>query len=104
MKIVFETSGGFAFTPALGKPVTIDTSQIDPTAARELESLIREARFFDLPAQAPPPPSGAADYFTYTLTVEDGSRQHTIEFTDPISDPTIGRLVLVLQELSRPVS
>jgi emfourin len=104
MKIVFETSGGFVFIPALGKPVTIDTTQIDPTAARELESLIRDARFFDQPAHAPPPPSGAADYQTYTITVQDGPREHTIELTDPIADPTIARLVVALQALSRPVS
>lgn len=104
MKIVFETSGGFAFTAALSKPVTIDTTQIDPTAARQLESLIRDARFFDQPAQAPPPPSGAADYQTYTITAHDGPRQHTIQFTDPIADPTLARLVLALQALSRPVS
>jgi hypothetical protein len=104
MRIVFETSGGFAFTAALGNPVTIDTTQVDPTAARELESLMRDARFFDQPAQAPPPPSGAADYLTYTITVQDGPRQHTIELTDPIGDPTIARLVFALQALSRPAS
>src|SRR4051812_8192254 len=104
MKIVFETSGGFGFTAALRQAVTIDTRQIDPTTARDLESLMRQARFFEQPAQAPPPPSGAADYVTYTITVQDGPRQHTIEFTDPIADPTIARLVLALQALSRPVS
>jgi hypothetical protein len=103
MKILFETSGGFAFTAAVGRPVAIDTTQIDPTAARDLESLIRDARFFDQPAQAPPPPSGAADYQTYTITVQDGPRQHTVELTDPIADPTLARLVFALQALSRPV-
>jgi hypothetical protein len=104
MKIVLEISGGFTGIPTLGQPVTIDTTQLDAPAARELESLMRDARFFDQPAQAPPPPSGAADYQTYAITAQDGPRQHTVELTDPIADPTLARLVSALQALSRPVS
>ena len=101
MKIVFETAGGFVFLPALGKPVTIDTAQMDAHAAHELEALVQDARFFDQPA-AIAPPEGGADYQTYTLTVDDGRRAHTIQFTDPITDLALGRLVSQLQRLARP--
>jgi hypothetical protein len=104
MKIVLETSGGFVFLPALSEPVTIDTTQMEATAAADLESLVRDARFFDQPAKAPPPASGAADYQTYTITGHEGTRQHRIEVTDPIADPAIARLVLALQALSHPAS
>ena len=101
MKIVFETTGGFVFVPALGRPVTLDTAQMGAHAGRELELLVHDARFFDQPA-AVAPPEGAADYQTYTLTVDDGRRAHTIQFTDPITDLALGRLVSQLQTLARP--
>ena len=101
MKIVFETSGGFVFIPAVGRPITIDTTQIDPQAAHELEALVQGARFFDRPAELAPP-AGAADYQTYTITVADGRRVHTVRFTDPIADEALGHLVSRLQSLARP--
>lgn len=68
MKITFNMSGGFAYLPALSRPVIIDTAQIDPQVANQLESLVRESRFFDQPARADTTAKGAADYRTYTIT------------------------------------
>jgi hypothetical protein len=101
MKIVFETSGGFVFIAALDRPVTIDTAQMDPQTAHELTALIQSARFFDRPAELAPP-AGAADYRTYTITVDDGRRVHTVRFTDPISDEALGQLVSRLRKLAHP--
>ena len=102
MKITFEMNGGFAHIPALSGPVIIDTAQIDPQVATQLESLVRESRFFDQPAHADTVAKGAADYRTYTITVEDGPRVHTSQFTDPIMDANLERLVSRLQVMARP--
>ena len=101
MIINFEMSGGFAHIPALSRSVIIDTTQTDPQHANLLESLVRESNFFDQPAQAGTLTKGAADYRTYTITVEDGSRVHTIRFTEPITDASLASLVSQLQSLTR---
>ena len=101
MKITFEMSGGFAHIPGLSGPVTIDTAQIDPQVATELESLVRQSRFFDQLARDQSPARGAADYRTYTITVQDGPQVHTIQLTDPIRDTNLGRLVSRLSVMAR---
>jgi hypothetical protein len=44
--------------------------------ARTLARLIADARFFDQPEQFPP--SGTADGFGYTITVEMNGQRHTV--------------------------
>jgi len=102
MKINFKMSGGFAYIPALGKRFVIDTAQIDPNVANQLESFVRESHFFDQPARVDTTAKGAADYRTYTITVEDGPSSHTIELTDPIKDANLQRLVSNLSGMNRP--
>lgn len=102
MKINFKIDGGFAYMPALRKPLTIDTAQIDPQEANQLESLVRESRFFDQPAQSGTVTKGAADYMTYVITVDDGPRFHTIQLTDPVTDVNLQRLVSHLRNLANP--
>ena len=100
MTITFEMSGGFAPLPALSSPVTIDTAQIEPQARTELESLVRLCAFFDQPALTTPA-KGAADYRTYTITVQDGPRVHTIQLTDPITDINLEQFVSRLRVMAR---
>jgi hypothetical protein len=101
MKIHFESSGGFAHLPAVNRPFVVDTSEVDSKEAKELESLVHAAEFFD--KRSPTTVSrGAADYITYTITVEDGARSHTIQLTDPLSDPALHTLVSHLRNLSHP--
>ena len=102
MKITVEMSGGFAHIPALSRPVTIDTAQVDPQVANQLESFVRESRFFDKPARADDIPKGAADYRTYSVTVEDGSRIHSVQLNEPIPDTNLERLVSLVRLMARP--
>ena len=102
MKITFSINGGFAYIPALSRPIVIDTAQIDPQVANQLESLVRQSRFFDQPARADTTTKGAADYRTYTITVQDGPRVHTVQLTDPITDANLEQLVSRLQVMARP--
>ena len=104
MEIIFAMSGGFAYVPALAKPFIIDTARIDAKIGRQLEFLVRETRFFDLPACLETPVPGAADYRTYTITVRDGPRAHTVQLTDPITDANLERLVSRIQFMARPTT
>ena len=101
MTITFEMSGGFAHLPALSRPLTIDTAQIEPQARTELESLVHQSRFFDQPLRGPTPAKAAADYRTYTITVQDGPHAHTIQLTDPITDINLEQLVSRLRVMAR---
>lgn len=100
MKITFKASGGFVFLPGLSQPFAIDTEELAPQAAHELEALVLESQFFAQPARAEGP-VGAADYRTYTITVEDGPRIHTIEFTDLIDNASLQQLAARLHHLAR---
>jgi hypothetical protein len=102
MKITFEMSGGVAYVPALNRAVTIDTEQIDRQTADQLHSLLQASHYFDQPTRANTPMPGAADYRTYTITVDDGLRTHTVQLTDPIGDANLSQLVSTLQSLARP--
>ena len=102
MKISFKTSGGFAYLPALSKPYIIDTAQIDARLADQLESMVRESRFFEQPADPVTLAKGAADHITYTITIEDGPHSHTIKVTDTIVDDSLRQLVSQLRSMSQP--
>jgi Emfourin len=79
MRISFERTGGFANVPLRGE---IDSAQMPPERAQELERLVDKARPFDQPDQA----QAAAivpDDLQYEMTVEDDSgRRHTITTSD----------------------
>lgn len=99
MRVTLTTEGGLAYFPALAKPVTVDSAALPPDQADELQRLIAAADFFNRPSEAAPPPPGAADYRTYTLTVDDGARAHTIRTTDIASDPTLNSLLVFIKGL-----
>lgn len=102
MNITIEISGGFASFPALSRPVTVDTTTIDLELGRELETMVRAAAFFDRPALIDTTTKGAADYQTYIITVQDGPRIHTVRLTDPLTEPSLERLVSRLRVIARP--
>jgi hypothetical protein len=101
MKITLETSGGFANLSGIGGPLVIDTDRIDAYAAEKILSLIARVRFFDLPAVAESPTSGAADFETHVITVQDGERTHSVEFSDPIRNEDLQRLTSTIQRTAR---
>jgi hypothetical protein len=97
MRIKFKTEGGIVHLPGLSEPVTIDTEQLPVEQANELERLIEVANFFELPASSAPP-SGAADYQQYTISVTTpGRRSHEVRLTDPIENPHVRELVNYLR-------
>ena len=101
MNVTIQTAGGFASIPALSRSVTLDTAKIDPLLAQQLESLVADAALFDRPPLINTTLPGAADYRTYTITVQDGARVNTVRLTDPILDPTLERLLSQFQAAAR---
>ncbi|MGV0023363.1 protealysin inhibitor emfourin [Phormidesmis priestleyi] len=75
MKIFFERSGGFA---GLIMTTSIDTETLSSTEANQVCQMVEAADFFNLPATIASP--SQPDRFHYQITVEEGDRQHTIQF------------------------
>src|SRR3954468_1018612 len=98
MRVEFQSEGGIAYFPGLNKPVVIDSATLPTKQATKLQQLLDSANFFELPEAAKKPPKGAADYRTYTISVEDGKRHRTIRLHDPIEDTNLQALIAFLQE------
>lgn len=99
MQIQFKTEGGIAFIPRLSQPTTINSQELSNEQRDELQRLITEARFFELPRKLGPPPPGAADYQQYTVTIKEDGRQHTVQFTDFADEPALKKLFAFLSSL-----
>lgn len=97
MLVSLEVSGGFFAAPALNQPRTVDTAKIEPDRGTEIEQIIHEVRFFSLPTQLSSSRPGAADHFTYRLTVKDGTHVHSVEVSDPLPKGEIARLIDILR-------
>jgi len=100
MVVRFVKEGGLAYFPGLPKPVSIDTNQLKKEDAEELEGLVEGARFFELPTEIGSMPSGAADYFTFTITIDKSGRAHTLRIVEPVTDPALLKLVEWLSRIS----
>jgi hypothetical protein len=101
MRIEFQTEGGVAYFPGLSRPVVIDSEALAEERASELKRLVEAARLFERPTVAGVPRQGAADYRQYTISVEEGGRQHTVQLVDPVEDPTLQQLLRFLQTQAR---
>ncbi len=101
MRIHFRMEGGVAYFPGLSKPVTIESDQLPKEEAAELKRLVDAARFFDLPTMASAPRRGAADYYQYTVTIEEGRRSHSVRLADPLGNPDLQALLDFLRAKAR---
>ena len=63
---------------------TIDTDNLTKLRANEIGKLLTNANFFKLSSVKANPASqkGAADYYNYSITVEDGVMKHSVTCTD----------------------
>jgi hypothetical protein len=101
VRIEFKSEGGIAHFPGLSRPIVIDTAQLPQGESEPLEALINAVRFFDLPPAVGQPRPGSADYRTYTLTITDGARSHSIKAYDPIENDALRTLIDSLRTRSR---
>jgi hypothetical protein len=82
MKVYLEKSGGFA---GMVTSTSVDSQLLPPNEAKEIQRLIENSHFFELPSQPPQSSKttkGAADYFTYKITVQNDQKEHTVQFND----------------------
>ena len=63
---------------------TIDTKNLTKSRATKVEELLSNSNFFKLSTirSIPASQKGAADYYTYSITVEDGGKKHSVTCTD----------------------
>jgi hypothetical protein len=97
MRVELLTEGGVAFFPGLSKPIVVDSATLPEAEARQLEQLVADARFFELPAASRALPKGGGDMRSHTITVKDGRRTHTVRLIEPIEDPHLQALIEFLQ-------
>ena len=79
MKVEIRRTGGFAGLEE--ELASLDTAKMSPDQARQLEERIRSMAFFGLASSFGTHITGA-DLYRFRITVEDGSRRHTVEFPD----------------------
>lgn len=91
MRVLLEQEGGFA--GLVRPPLVVDSTQLTPEQQRKLDQLMVECEFFHLPADGTAPPQGAADYVSYTLTVEREQQTHSIRVTDLDTGAALAALI-----------
>jgi hypothetical protein len=98
MHVEFQTTEGLAGMPPRLPPVTIDVGRLEDRERRAIELLVRQARFFELPARVPTPrgPDGRACRITVK---KDDGREHTISVGYCVPGPALQRLIDRLLEI-----
>ncbi|HEY6074580.1 MAG TPA: protealysin inhibitor emfourin [Anaerolineales bacterium] len=96
MRIVFEQTGGF-----MGRTVnlTVDLSDLPAAQADQLRSLLQEAHFIELDKDLAPLP--VRDDYSYRITVETESAEHTIRVSDASAPSDLRPLIQELSRLAR---
>jgi hypothetical protein len=94
MKIFFEQSGGVA---GIANNISIDSNSLDHQEASELQHLVDNANFFDLPSESTAQLRGA-DYLEYKITIEtNDNKKHSIKTTDLTIPPNVAPLIRYLR-------
>jgi hypothetical protein len=98
MRVEFQTTEGLAGLPPRLPPLTIDLDRLRDQERRTLELLVRQARFFELPARVPTPvgPDGRACRITVR---KDDGREHTISVGYCVPGPALQKLIDRLLEI-----
>ena len=80
---------------------TIDTEKLTKSQAAELEELLIHSDFFRLSSlrSNPSTTKGAADYYTYNITVEDEGKKHSVKCTDLAMTKELKQLINTLSKV-----
>ena len=78
MKVAIKQSGGYA--GEVKDLLQLDTAQMEPSVSQQVERIIGDGKFFDLPAVVQG--DVGADFLRYEITVTDSGQQHTVIFHD----------------------
>jgi hypothetical protein len=103
MRIHLHTEGGLAHFPGLNRAVVVDTKELAPDAAEQLEQLVHGMGFFEMVERVDPDTlhPGRADYRSHIVTVEESERSHTVRADEPIVNPQLKTLIELLRKLER---
>jgi hypothetical protein len=93
-RIEFERSGGFA---GISLHASVDSAQLEPEKATELEALLTSIENTVVPESAP----GGPPRFQYDLKITRGDRQTVVTFRDGSLTDDQRKLVDLLMELAR---
>lgn len=85
MRIHFRRTGGLAGTSL---EATVNTESLAASDAERVETLVADARFFDLP-EILDAGTGTPDAFAYEITVEGEGRTHTVTTSDVAAPPSL---------------
>ncbi len=96
MHIDFTRSGGFA---GMRLSCSLDTDQLPTDQASELNTLIGNASFFDLPEKILPD-KPQPDRFEYRLNVDAGDKSHSIMVSDAAAPDSLRPLLNYLTTLA----
>jgi len=94
MRIRFERTGGFANIPLRAE---LDSTEMPPDRAQELERLVARAGPFDQPAQ-PSAAEPTPDDLQYEMTIKAAGHTHTIRTGDSAASDDLKLLFDFLAE------
>ncbi len=87
MRIHVVRSGGFA---GLRRERAVETGELGPEERAELERLVAEVRFFDLPARVT---SGLPDVMQYRVRIDVEGREHEVVVDDQTATGALAALL-----------
>jgi emfourin len=98
LKIILERSGGILGSVSSR---TIETNNLPKSRATELGKLLANSDFFKLTSARANPTiqKGAADYYTYKITVDDGVKKHSVRCTDLAMTKELRQLISSLSKV-----
>jgi hypothetical protein len=98
MRVELQTTGSRRFFAQPEAPIAVDVCGLGEEERAAFKQLVREARFFELPAHLPAPLG--ADDRTCQITIDDMGRQHTVTVSAAFPGPALKRLIDLLQDLT----
>jgi hypothetical protein len=96
MHIDFSRTGGFA---GMRLSCSVDTAKLAPEQSAELDKLIGNAAFFELPEKLVPEKT-QPDRFEYHVSVEAGDKSHTVTVSDAAAPESLRPLLNYLTTLA----
>ena len=97
MRIDVVRTGGVA---GVRRASSIASDTLPEHDTRELTRLVEASRFFDLPGRIEHADSGG-DRFGYAITIDDGSRSHTVEVDESAVPAALRPLIAWLTAAGR---
>jgi hypothetical protein len=62
---------------------------------------VRDARFFEQPSLVGKSPPAGADRTSYTLTLEDDGRRHSVQLVEPVEEPHLRELLNLVKQIEK---